>query len=313
MKALPWLAAPRITIAAVAIATMAVPACKSDSGGTDEAIRQYCTSLLASPAYACCSDADRAAPLFVARNHYASAGDCANQLRQTLAENAGKRAFDQAAANGCLAYFSARACGTPPSSAAEIAASSAGCSRVLVGVQAAGQPCSSSDDCQVGLFCPPNKDTGSSSCAKPAAVGEACPGASPPYELVHPQCQPGLFCSLVGENPNGCPNPPCLDNRCVPFYDEGEACSGLECDANSGLSCLAGVCAKGGPSPAGGPCRLSEFCAAGLYCDPAQAGGTCQPRKPGGAPCIVTADPSLSLECRGQCQRGVCAGFCGAN
>jgi hypothetical protein len=294
-----------------------IVACKSTPDGTDAAIRQYCDSLLASPAYACCNDADRAQRQFTVRNRYASAADCADQMLRAVSENTGMRAFDPQAASKCLGYLQSRGCNPTPSSAIQIAEEQAGCNRVIVGVQGVGKPCDTSADCQVGLFCPPVKDTGVSACARPAAATEACNGDLPIFEVDHPPCQPGLFCSLIGDKPEGCPTPPCLDYRCVPFYDEGEACTALECGSGTGLACLDGFCRKGAPSQAGGPCRLTEHCADGLFCDPNANGGSCVARKTAGAPCRSTTDPSLVLECKGLCKGpgdgpGVCGAFCGA-
>ena len=305
------------TLGAFAFALSA--GCKSSGATTEDDIRQYCQNLFASPAFACCSDADRAARQFAVRNKYASAADCTNQLLQAVSESNGWRTFDPGAANGCLGYLASRGCNVTPTSALRIAEQKAGCDRVVVGLQAEGKGCDSSADCKVGLFCPPIKDTGSSTCAHPAAATEACLGTLPPFEVDHPPCQPGLFCSLLGQNPDGCPTPPCLDYRCVPFYDEGEACTGLECGppATTGLYCLDGFCRKNGPSPAGGPCRVTEACGDGLFCDPDQNLGTCVPRKTAGQPCRNSADPELGLECKGICRgggqgSGVCASFCGA-
>jgi hypothetical protein len=286
-------------------------ACSSKADGTDAAIRQYCDSLLASPAYACCSAADRADGQFVARNRYSSAGDCSAQLLLATGQNKGRRAFDAAAAASCLGYLSTRACPVLPTSAVRIAEETAGCNRVVVGVQDEGKPCDTSEDCSVGLFCPPVKDTGVSACARPAAATQSCLGDLALHAIDHPPCQPGLFCQLIGENPGGCPSPPCLDFRCVPFFEEGEACTGLECAA--GLACNDGTCRKTGPSAPGAPCRLTENCAEGLYCDP---NGACEPRKRAGEACRNPADSNAAFECKGICSGegpSVCVAFCGSN
>jgi hypothetical protein len=306
--------------------------CKSNgcSNGTttDDQIRAFCENLFASPAFACCSAADRAAPQFAVRNKYASAADCTNQLLEAISGSDGKRTYDPNAANGCLGYLGSRGCNVTPTSALQIAEQKAGCDRVVVGVQGEGKGCDSSADCQVGLFCPPVKDTGSSTCARPAAATEACLGILPIFEVDHPSCQPGLFCEFLQRNPDDtCPTPPCNVYGCVPFFDECapgsdvstcDPCTALECGPPSvtGLYCLDGFCRKSGPSPAGQPCRVTEACQPGLFCDPAQNAGTCVQRKTAGNPCRSGTDPELGLECQGICRGGqaggVCAAFCGA-
>jgi hypothetical protein len=280
-----------------------VAACKKDDPTQDDQIRQYCDDLFASPAFACCNGADQAQRAFAARHGYTSSSDCADQLLRAAGQSQGRRVYDAKSAGTCLGYLAARPCKTLPTSAVRAEEEKQGCNRVVIGTQGLGKPCNTSEECALGLFCPPVKDTGTATCTRPAAATESCFGDQGVTASDHPYCQPGLFCSLVGDNAGGCPTPPCLDFRCVPFFEEGEPCTGLECAA--GLGCADGFCRKGAPNTQGSPCTVSEFCAEGLYCDPNHL---CSPKKNKGEACRNVAD---AFECRGACDGDRCVNFCG--
>lgn len=290
-----------------------VVACSDDEGsGPSQEIKNFCSSLFASPAFSCCSANDRNERLFAARIRYNSADDCANRLAEQLSTSQGRQAFDGAAASSCLQHLSGRSCNTPISTAARIAEEKAGCGRVVAGAQDEGKVCQIHADCKAGLVCPPIKETGLSFCVKPGGTNENCIGAEElsPTAVDHPACVAGFTCALTAENPpSACPLPPCNVYNCVPLGEAGDGCVGNDC--REGLLCLQGTCVEGGPSAAGGPCRLFEHCQAGLYCDTSTL--TCQPQKSAGEPCVSTAN--ALLECKGFCQGsgegpGVCAPFC---
>lgn len=287
----------------------AFAACSDDpETGPSVEVRKFCQDLFASPAFTCCSDADRQERQFAVRYRYASADDCASQISQALGASEGRQRFDGRAASSCLSHLSSRQCGVTPTAEVRRAEDEAGCNRILVGLQDEGQQCVKSEDCKLGLVCPPSKDTGTSSCVKPAAINQGCAG--PSTSVDHPPCEQGLTCAFFQQNPE-CLSPPCLEYRCVPFAEEGEPCTGLECA--EGLSCREGVCSKEGPAPEGKACRILEHCAEGLYCDPDS--GRCAPRKDAGGSCRNNGN--AIFECKGICKQtsdgpGTCASFCGS-
>jgi hypothetical protein len=300
------------TFAFLALATVtitAITACDDDTAtGASAEIRKFCQDLFASPAFACCSAEDKGTGHFAARYKYQNADDCAVRLAQQGDQSQGRQSFDSEAAASCLSQLSSRECGVTPSAKSREDEEKAGCARVLKGKQEENQPCSTNDDCKVGLICPPSPDTGVSSCAKPAGSNGGCPGTTTGL-VDHPQCDANLFCTLTGENPV-CPSPPCLVYQCVPLAEENEACTGLEC--GPGLSCKDGICAKGGLAAAGGGCRINDHCQPGLFCDPAN--GKCTARKEAGTECRAGAN--AIFECKGFCKNvgdgpGTCASFCG--
>lgn len=296
--------------ALTAVTATGVAGCDDDTAtGPSAEIRKFCQDLFASPAFSCCSAEDKADRHFAARYKYQNADDCAVRLAQQGDSSQGRQSFDGEAAASCLSHLASRACGAAPSATSREEEEKAGCARVLKGKQEENQPCSTNDDCKVGLLCPPSPDTGVSACAKPAGSNQACPGDARTGLVDHPQCEANLFCTLTGENPV-CPSPPCLTFQCVPLAEENEACTGLEC--GPGLSCKDGICAKGGLGGPGVGCRINDHCAAGLFCDPTN--GKCTARKEAGAECRAGAN--AIFECKGFCKNvgdgpGTCASFCG--
>jgi hypothetical protein len=303
LPSLLWLL-PLTTIVAITAA-----GCEDDAAtGPSAEIRKFCQDLVASPAFACCSGEDKASAHFAARYKYQNADDCAVRLAQQGDSSQGRQSFDSEAAASCLSHLSSRSCGLIPNAKSREDEEKAGCARVLKGKQEENQPCTTNDDCKAGLLCPPSPDTGVSSCAKPAASNQACPGVTTGL-VDHPPCEANLVCALTGENPV-CPSPPCLVFQCVPVGEENDACTGLECGA--GLSCKEGVCAKGGLAPAGAGCKINDHCQPGLFCDPPS--GKCTARKEAGAECRSGAN--AFFECKGVCKNvgdgpGTCASFCG--
>ena len=288
---------------------LAFAACSDDSGsGPSAEVRKFCQDLFASPAFSCCTDADRQERQFASRYRYASADDCAEQISRALGASEGRQRFDGQAASSCLSHLSSRQCGVTPTAQVRRAEDEAGCNRILSGQQDEGQQCVTSEDCKVGLVCPPSKDTGISSCVKPAGFNQGCIG--PSTSVDHPPCEPGLTFVFFQETLE-CPSPPCIEYRCVPFSEEGEPCTGLECA--EGLSCREGVCSKEGPTPEGKACRITEHCEEGFFCDPAL--GQCAPRKNAGEECRNNGN--AIFECKGICKQtsdgpGTCVSFCGS-
>jgi hypothetical protein len=312
VRLLPAQHAARAFLFSVAVLSVLVGACSDDDPpGASPEMRKYCQDLFASPAFACCSAADRSERQFAARHRYQSPEDCASQLALANTSSEGRRVFDSGAAASCLSHINTRTCGAAPTTTVRAEEEAAACGRVMAGQQAEGQACTAHEDCKEGLFCPPLRDTGLSFCSKPAPVNQGCVGSLPKRSVDHPACEPGHICTLIGENPAGCPLPPCLIFQCVPFAEENEECTGAEC--GDGLLCLDGFCRKSGPSPAGGPCRLPEHCQDGLYCETSV--GQCAAKKAAGEPCRSTTN--ALLECKGFCQgasetSGVCVAFCGS-
>lgn len=295
---------PRAFVSALGLVVLVAACGSDDEGGATAQIRSFCGSYVSSAAFACCSGEDRNNPNFNLRYHYRSQGECIDVLTQQSAQAEGRQGFDSAAAASCLQYLGSRSCGVLPLVDVRKAEAEAGCFRVLTGIQDEGKVCNSSEDCKPGLVCPPIKETGLSFCSKPGGSNQSCIGAQA-ESVDHPACAEGLFCSFVGENPAGCPSPPCLQYKCVPPYEESEPCGGTECAA--GLVCKDGTCQKGQPNGVGGTCRVPEHCAEGLYCD--TAAGTCAERKSDGAACSETNN--RFYECKGICAAGTCTSFCG--
>jgi hypothetical protein len=309
--------AARGLLLAVAALPALLVACTDDDEATGPSaeVRGFCDSLFASPGFSCCSEADRSERQFAVRNRYQSAEDCANQLG--LAAVDGRRAFDPQAASTCLAHVNGRTCGASPTSTYRMEEEAAGCGRVMAGQKKEGETCVAHEDCAVGLVCPPPRDTGGlSTCAQPSPINQGCIGTLSKTSVDHPACQPGLACTFVGQA-SACPLPPCLIFQCVPLGEQGEGCSGLDCA--KGLACLTDEATGNptcqpvtGPSAQGGPCRIPDQCADGLYCDLATF--TCAPKKAAGEPC--SSPTNTLLECKGFCkgdQTGVCVSFCGSD
>ncbi|MFO0735838.1 MAG: hypothetical protein U0270_08160 [Labilithrix sp.] len=283
-----------------------VAACSSDpEPASTVQIRNFCTSYAASPAFSCCSAEDRNNLNFRLRYRFGSQAECTDVLTQQATQAEGKQGFDAAAAESCLSYLNSRTCGTLPLANVQKEERQAGCYKVLSGIQAEGQLCSTSDDCQPGLLCPILKETGLSYCSKPASSNQDCIGDLA-GSVDHPACGEDLICSFIVENPpSSCPTPPCRQYKCVPPFEKDDPCTGTEC--GEGLVCREFTCQSGAPGGAGAGCRVPEHCGEGLYCDTAI--GKCSERKADGAPCNDALNPFF--ECKGICAGGTCASFCG--
>lgn len=286
------------------------PACSDDDAwGPGPQLAKFCQDLFASSAFSCCSAADRQDPQFGIRHRYADQANCEAKLHAQLSAMQGHAAFDGTAASKCLAHLAkGSSCGALPTADIQTAEDDAGCNSLLVGTQALGQTCSTSDECAKGLVCPPPKATGGSTCVKPAPINQACTGMQTTKD--HPPCEEGLVCELIDQT-SECPAPPCTNYQCVAFGLEGDPCLGLECKA--GLACKNGTCTAGGAGAEGDSCRRIEHCGAGLYCDAAT--GTCAARKAAGEVCAIAGN--ATFECQGTCKEssggqgeGTCAAFC---
>ena len=123
-------------------------------------IRQFCTSFASSAAFACCAPGDKNEPAFAARYRFVNSAQCASFLSSQESSSAGRQAFDAAAAQSCLAHLSSRQCGVAVTKAVLREEQVAGCYRLLTGKATEGQGCTTSDDCALGLVCPPVRETG---------------------------------------------------------------------------------------------------------------------------------------------------------
>ena len=128
--------------------------------------------------------------------------------------------YDGALAARCIERFEQYSCDELASVLGAVDASPAECTTIFRGVTGAGEPCSTSVQCE-SRFCEVSVGT----CRALASEGEPCAGAI---------CETGLFCDPAGEPP-----------VCVRSRAEGEACSSpLEC---SSFTCEGGVCARPAP------------------------------------------------------------------
>ncbi|MFO0683186.1 MAG: hypothetical protein U0234_14105 [Sandaracinus sp.] len=184
-----------------------------------------------------------------------------------------------------------------------------GAGGVCTALGASGDPCTSANDCEVGLVCegahcqPQPTDCSSAACGSHSACGG--PRACAPRVPVGGACVEDRACE---------PTAYCEGGVCVARPVDGEACArgtvcapGLGCDGDGGTCrplptldapCAFGetglVCADGfacrddntcGPLPTEGMnCAAGTMCAAGLGCDFTPSGSVCiVPRTEGGA------------------------------
>lgn len=306
-----------------------IAACSDDEVSVDQQIQNFCQSYMNSAGFSCCG-ADKATPAFAARYRFDSVASCYSTLSSQFTSAAGAQKFDTSAASSCLQYVASRECGLQPRLSDRVAEETAGCNRVLTGNRTAGQPCVTQNDCQVGLFCPPTKDNSDPRCAAPPNVANQACNGDQVDSVDHPACDPAanLICLQSGTT-NECPVPPCPAFACVPRLpvatdttNNPEQCSGTECVSGATCKDVSSdpvtahnfVCQSGGPAAAGGGCRVSEQCGAGLYCDLTKStagGGICTAQKASGEPCNP-ANNSTIFECAGTCgANSVCTSFCG--
>jgi hypothetical protein len=171
--------------------------------------------------------------------------------------------------------------------------------------------CSVVDPCPPGTFCHSTEPSHATECTS-EAVGALClsrrsqfPGT---YYLPHEDCPAGTTC---------------VDDRCAPVVEDGEACSGDDA-CHHGSRCLDGRCAAvalpwepcGDAAPCapwlacvGGRCTRSSGARVGTPCRDGRCdegvcqGGWCSWRRPG--------EPCLEGECP-RCTAGVCEPYPGA-
>jgi hypothetical protein len=161
------------------------------------------------------------------------------------------------------------------------------CDRVVLGLQAEGQPCRFSIECKDGLACVGYAIGGDGTCKKPPKVKEAC--TLQPFGTVlttaaatlhHPACVAGAYCDGA---------------VCQPRITQGKACNKSEWCAG-GLSCVQGKCGPRGA--AGAACAASSDCAFGMWCERAfarDATGKCAAKRGDGETCPVND------ACKGRC------------
>lgn len=127
---------------------------------------------------------------------------------------------------------------------------------------AEGAPCTSDDDC-LNTFC----------------TEGLCGGPPAPFdgELAGTPCDEGDL-AACGQDPTLA----CIDARCVPRRDQGEACEDAN-DCRYSLTCRATRCAPYLCDLAVGESCASDACAADLACDP--TANTCEELPNEGEPC----------------------------
>lgn len=166
------------------------------------------------------------------------------------------------------------------------------CRGLVTGEKAVGAPCSSSLECNEGLFC---RGGGSAAgvCASPGGVGAPC-GTSEDLlasyvrqtdlEVLHPEC--------AGH---------CMAGGCAAFLPLGGACSSNRQCARE-QHCGAGHCREGAFAASGEACTATS-CGPGTFCKE----GKCAALKAAGEPC------TSPFECKAACvmAEGAKAGTCG--
>ena len=230
---------------------------------------------------------------------------CVHDLK--VAVERGRAAVDRDAAAACVAMLRGKA--QAQTSEADTFFGRAPCDRVLVGAQAAAQPCRFSFECKDGLACIGDTVEADGACARTPKAGEAC--TPQPFGTVindsaaalhHAACATGAFCD---------------GSRCQPRAAAGRSCDKTATCA-TGLVCAQGKCRP--PADAGGPCAAASDCKFGLWCDhgDADAGaGKCATKRDAGQAC-----PTIDA-CKGRCDQpkgkdghahlpGTCAAVCGS-
>lgn len=131
------------------------------------------------------------------------------------------------------------------------------CSKVFVGTQSSGSPCTGNNDCSGTLVCAVAVGQNQSVCTSsvtPKDAGDVC--ADPGDE-----CQGNSYCALSGSLP-----------KCVPTPVTGGPCSAsVPCGSTD--ACVSGTCQARGAR--GAPCSSNSDCAPSApYCDN-YTGGQC--------------------------------------
>jgi hypothetical protein len=253
---------------------------------------------------ACCSAADKATSDY--KGLMNAAGDLQTGCGASLDNSLAKRRiqYDDASGTACEAAFNA-ALASDVCSGDRLAAlatlSDSTCRQVIVGVQAAGQPCTADYECKDSLTCFAAGAATEGACASPPPVGKPC--GSPKSTTVnlkfgsHRACAVGSHCT----------------NRVCTAPTSGACDTSSDCPAD-GTVCILHKCSAG-RAKQGEPCELPSQCGPGLFCDFVESAtvGSCAQKKAAGGAC----DQGLS-ECKGVCPRvdagasASCTTFCGS-
>jgi hypothetical protein len=188
---------------------------------------------------------------------------------------AGKIAFDGAAASSCLDALSASACDL---SGLLSAASNNSCQNVVKGLVPNGGACKSPLECQDG-YCEGSTSPGcAGTCHAFAATGAACGTGAV-------TCRRSDICT---------------NSICVARAAQGGACASSS-DCSDGLFCNNHICqtasAEGGPCTGGG---FASDCQAGLYCDRSVTSPVCKKRIDTGGACTSSGQCRDGLACSTQ-------------
>jgi hypothetical protein len=290
--------------AAAPVATQERLADAGDADGGRAAQRAFCSEAFTADLDRLrekCAPADLTLMQALAR----SAGNlCFSDLASGLARS--RVAFDDEAANKCVEML--RQKHLEQTSESDTLFMHFPCDRVLLGMQAEGQPCRFSIECKDGLACVGYHIGGDGTCRKPPPAKEAC--TLQPFGTVlteaaaalhHPACAPGAFCDGA---------------TCQPRVAAGKACAKSNVCA-TGLSCVMGKC--GARAGVGGACAVPADCTFGLWCDRTGDGGAgkCAAKRAEGLECTVQES------CKGHCDipkgpdgkasgPGKCVSVCGS-
>jgi hypothetical protein len=294
--------------AAASSAADAAPAGEARNAGEEDAgraaERAFCTDVYGADLDRMrekCSPQDFSFTQAMSRS---AANLCFSDLAQGLAR--ARATFDPEAARKCVDMLRQKE--LTKSSESDSLFMHFPCDRVLLGVQAEGQPCRFSIECKDGLACVGYAIGKDGTCKKPPKATEAC--TPQPFGTIlteaaasmhHPACAPGAYCD---------------GTTCQPRVAAGKACGKSDVCA-LGLSCVVGKCGQRGQ--AGAACVASGDCAFGLWCERAgDAGpGKCSAKKPEGQECLAQD------ACKGRCELpkgpdgkvtgpGKCASVCGS-
>jgi hypothetical protein len=286
--------APDESVIARDAAPAAPPASGSTAATPDAASAQAAGDAGMSVARAFCADAYAAdnprlekvcatADLFFPEGIAKRAGiGCGDDFDAALSH--GRVSFDHDAAAHCLEML--RSGPAARKSEADTIFGRFPCDRVLLGLQAEGQPCSFSIECKDGLACEGYSVTNDGVCKKPPKAGAACVGQrfstilnEATAEVHHPACSGDAWCD---------------GKTCQAHVAAGKPCPGpLACGA--GTSCVVGRCGPLGGE--GAPCTTASDCVFNSWCNKSADGGTgaCAAKRAAGAECTA-ADA-----CKGRC------------
>lgn len=292
--------APEVTHDAAA--ERATPARETDGGRS--AVRDFCTGAYTADIERLkqkCAPDDLRATEAMAR---AASNLCFSDISAALSRS--RASFDADAAQHCVAMLRSKL--LAQSSETDTLFQHFPCDRVLLGVQAEGQPCRYSVECKDGLSCVGYAVGVDGTCKKPPRSGEAC--ERQPFGTIlndeaatlhHPACASGAWCD---------------GKTCDKRVPAGHKC-GSSAACAEGLACVMGKCAPRGA--AGGGCWTDADCAFGLWCDKSADAGTgrCATKRVEGAAC------RSNQQCKGRCdvpagldagpgEHGKCASVCGS-